>query len=167
MHAGQQNVNREAVKVKFVEKAGCNQVVLARELYLEQLRDISSKTNVPLEIFVHGALCVSYSGQCYISEALSKRSANKGACAQYCRLPYELVDATGKVPVKSKHPLSLKDVYQSDSTEQLFDAGATALTIKGRLRDIASGNHIVAYYANRMYSICQQLATRLIASARE
>ena len=150
LHASTQSDNRDAEKVKFFEKAGFNQVVLARELSLEQIRDISSKTNVPLEIFVHGALCVSYSGQCYISEALSKRSANKGACAQYCRLPYDLVDANGKVLVKSKHLLSLKDLNQSDYLEQLIDAGATSLKIEGRLKDIAYVNTITVYHRNRL-----------------
>jgi Collagenase and related proteases len=108
LHASTQTDVRTAEKVKFLEKAGFSQVVLARELSLNQIKEISSQTEVSLEVFVHGALCVSYSGQCYISEALSKRSANRGACAQYCRLPYDLTDADCNVLVKGKHLLSMK-----------------------------------------------------------
>ena len=88
LHASTQTDNRTVEKVKFLESAGFTQVVLARELSLEEIKRIKDSTNVSLEVFIHGALCVSYSGQCYLSEALSGRSANRGACAQYCRLPY-------------------------------------------------------------------------------
>ncbi len=158
LHASTQTDNRDAAKVKFLEQVGFKQVVLARELTLDQIKSISSQTSVPLEVFVHGALCVSYSGQCYISEALSKRSANRGACAQYCRLPYDLVDSNGKVIAKSKHLLSLKDMNQSDSLEQLIDAGVTSLKIEGRLKDVGYVKNITAYYRKRLDAIFKKRA---------
>ena len=93
LHASTQMDNRGVEKVKFLEKAGFQQIVLPRELTIDEIREVASQVNTPLEVFVHGALCVCYSGQCYLSEALSGRSANKGACAQYCRLPYTLIDS--------------------------------------------------------------------------
>ena len=123
LHASTQTDNRTVEKVRFFEQAGFTQVVLARELTLDEIREIAAATTVPLEVFVHGALCVSYSGQCYLSEALSGRSANRGACAQYCRLPYTLVDADGTKIAGPKHLLSLKDMNRSDRLEALLDAG--------------------------------------------
>ena len=96
LHGSTQMDNRTPEKVRFLQEVGFTQVVLARELSLNQIREIAEQTTVPLEVFVHGALCVSYSGQCYLSAALSGRSANRGECAQYCRLPYSLIDADGK-----------------------------------------------------------------------
>lgn len=153
LHASTQTDNRTPEKVKFFQEAGFSQVVLARELSLNQIKNISSQVDVPLEVFVHGALCVSYSGQCYLSEALSGRSANRGACAQYCRLPYNLLDADGKVLAKGKHLLSLKDLNQSDHLEQLIDAGVTSLKIEGRLKDIAYVKNITAYYRKKLDAI--------------
>ena len=105
LHASTQMDNRGVDKVKFMEQAGFKQIVLPRELTIDEIHDIASQVNVPLEVFVHGALCVSYSGQCYLSQALSGRSANKGACAQYCRLPYSIVDADGEEILSRKHLL--------------------------------------------------------------
>ncbi len=156
LHASTQTDNRTPEKVKFFEEAGFSQVVLARELSVNQIRNISEQTNVPLEVFVHGALCVSYSGQCYLSEALSGRSANRGACAQYCRLPYNLLDATGKTLAKGKHLLSLKDLNQSDYLEQLIDAGATSLKIEGRLKDVSYVKNITAYYRKKLDEIMKR-----------
>ncbi|MGL4293488.1 MAG: peptidase U32 family protein [Bacteroidales bacterium] len=150
LHASTQTDNRTPEKVKFFEQAGFSQVVLARELSLNQIRNISSQTHVPLEVFVHGALCVSYSGQCYLSEALSGRSANRGACAQYCRLPYNLLDADGRLLARGKHLLSLKDLNQSDYLEQLIDAGVTSLKIEGRLKDVSYVKNITAYYRKKL-----------------
>ncbi|HNX90217.1 MAG TPA: peptidase U32 family protein, partial [Paludibacteraceae bacterium] len=107
LHASTQTDNRTVEKVKFLQDVGFSRVVLARELTLNQIREISKQTEVELECFVHGSLCVSYSGQCYISQAMTGRSANRGECAQYCRLPYQLTDANGEVLVKNKHLLSL------------------------------------------------------------
>ncbi|MEG1617274.1 MAG: U32 family peptidase [Bacteroidales bacterium] len=153
LHASTQTDNRTPEKVKFFEEAGFSQVVLARELSLNQIKNIASQTNVPLEMFVHGALCVSYSGQCYLSEALSGRSANRGSCAQYCRLPYNLLDADGNVLAKGKHLLSLKDLNQSDRLEQLIDAGVTSLKIEGRLKDVSYVKNITAYYRKKLDAI--------------
>ena len=101
---------------------------------------------MPLEVFVHGALCVSYSGQCYISEARSGRSANRGACAQFCRMPFNLVDADGKIIAQEKHLLSLKDLNQIDELEQLLDAGASSFKIEGRLKDVSYVKNVTAAY---------------------
>ena len=137
LHASTQMDNRTVEKVRFLAEAGFRQIVLARELSLEEITAIHRACpEVPLEVFVHGALCVSYSGQCYISQACFGRSANRGECAQFCRLPFSLVDADGKTIVRDKHLLSLKDMNQSDRLEQLLDAGATSLKIEGRLKDV-------------------------------
>ncbi len=117
LHASTQCDNRTLEKVQFLEQCGFEQVVLARELSLAQIRHIAANTTVSLECFVHGALCVSYSGQCYLSEALRQRSANRGACAQMCRLPYTLLDADGRMLADGKHLLSLKDFDASGTLE--------------------------------------------------
>lgn len=137
LHASTQCDNRTPDKVKFLAQAGFSQVVLARELSLEEIRSIASATDVTLEAFVHGALCVSYSGQCYLSAAIAGRSANRGECAQCCRLPYTLTDATGKILARDRHLLSLKDLNLSDSIEDLLDAGISSLKIEGRLKEAA------------------------------
>ena len=109
--------------------------------------------DVPLEIFVHGALCVSYSGQCYVSQACFGRSANRGECAQFCRLPFSLVDAEGRVIVKDKHLLSLKDLNQSDELEALLDAGASSFKIEGRLKDVSYVKNVTAAYRRKLDAI--------------
>ena len=115
LHASTQMDNRTADKVKFLADTGFHQVVLARELSLREISKIHEACpDTALEVFVHGALCVSYSGQCYVSQACFGRSANRGECAQFCRLPFSLVDADGKTIVKDKHLLSLKDLNQSE-----------------------------------------------------
>jgi len=156
LHASTQADNRSVEKVKFLEKAGFSQVILARELSLEQIKEISEEVSIPLEVFIHGALCVSYSGQCYISEALVKRSANKGMCAQFCRLPYTLVDSEGKVIVENKHFLSMKDLNHSGDLEKLLDAGVTSLKIEGRLKDISYVKNTVAHYRQKLDSIFER-----------
>jgi putative protease len=156
LHASTQTDNRTPEKVKFLESAGFSQVVLARELSLNQICRIAEQTTVPLEIFAHGALCVSYSGQCYISAALGGRSANRGECAQYCRLPYTLTDAEGKVIVKDKHLLSLKDLNRSDDLEALLDAGISSFKIEGRLKDVSYVKNITAWYRTKLDAILAQ-----------
>lgn len=153
LHASTQTDNRTPEKVKFLESAGFTQVVLARELSLNEIRCISEQTTVSLEVFVHGALCVSYSGQCYLSAALSGRSANRGECAQYCRLPYSMVDANGTEIVHNKHLLSLKDMNRSDQLEALLDAGVSSLKIEGRLKDVTYVKNITAYYRKKLDAI--------------
>lgn len=115
LHASTQADNRDVDKVKFLQNVGFQRVVLARELSLQQIETIHKACDVELEAFVHGALCVSYSGRCYMSYAACGRSANRGECAQFCRLPYDLLDAEGKMICKDKHLLSLKDLDRSDS----------------------------------------------------
>lgn len=153
LHASTQTDNRTPEKVKFLEAAGFTQVVLARELSLNEIRGISEEVSVPLEVFVHGALCVSYSGQCYLSAALSGRSANRGECAQYCRLPYSMVDANGTEIVHDKHLLSLKDMNRSGQLEALLDAGVSSLKIEGRLKDVTYVKNITAYYRKKLDAI--------------
>lgn len=153
LHASTQTDNRTPEKVRFLEAAGFTQVVLARELSLNEIRRISEATTVPLEVFVHGALCVSYSGQCYLSAALGGRSANRGECAQYCRLPYTMVDATGAEIVSHKHLLSLKDMNRSDQLEALLDAGVSSLKIEGRLKDVDYVKNITAYYRQKLDAV--------------
>jgi putative protease len=153
LHASTQTDNRTVEKVKFLESAGFSQVVLARELSLNEIRKIAEETSVALEVFVHGALCVSYSGQCYLSAALGGRSANRGACAQYCRLPYTMTDAEGKTIVSEKHLLSLKDLNRSGQLEALLDAGVSSFKIEGRLKEVAYVKNITAYYRKQLDAI--------------
>lgn len=154
LHASTQMDNRTVEKVRFLADAGFRQVVLARELSLREISKIHEACpDVPLEIFVHGALCVSYSGQCYVSQACFGRSANRGECAQFCRLPFSLVDAEGRVIVKDKHLLSLKDFNQSDELEALLDAGASSFKIEGRLKDVSYVKNVTAAYRRKLDAI--------------
>lgn len=154
LHASTQMDNRTVEKVKFLTEAGFRQVVLARELTLGEIGKIHEACpDTPLEVFVHGALCVSYSGQCYVSQACFGRSANRGECAQFCRLPFSMVDADGKVIVKNKHLLSLKDLNQSDELEALLDAGASSLKIEGRLKDVSYVKNVTAAYHQKLDAI--------------
>ncbi|EXZ21003.1 peptidase U32 family protein [Bacteroides fragilis str. J-143-4] len=154
LHASTQMDNRTVEKVRFLADAGFRQVVLARELSLREISKIHEACpDVPLEIFVHGALCVSYSGQCYVSQACFGRSANRGECAQFCRLPFSLVDAEGRVIVKDKHLLSLKDLNQSDELEALLDAGASSFKIEGRLKDVSYVKNVTAAYRRKLDAI--------------
>lgn len=153
LHASTQTDNRNLQKVKFLEDVGFTQVVLARELSIEQIREISSKTKVRLECFIHGALCVSYSGQCYLSQAMCGRSANRGECAQYCRLPYDLVDANGNVLIRQKHLLSLKDLNRTSDISELIDEGISSFKIEGRLKDVNYVKNITAWYRKEIDEI--------------
>lgn len=147
LHASTQMDNRTPEKVCFLAKAGFRQVVLARELSLDEIRAIhEASPDVALEVFVHGALCVSYSGQCYVSQACFGRSANRGECAQFCRLAFNMVDAEGRVIARDKHLLSLKDLNQHEVLEQLLDAGVTSLKIEGRLKDVSYVKNVTAAY---------------------
>ncbi|WP_278934672.1 peptidase U32 family protein [Parabacteroides johnsonii] len=165
LHASTQTDNRTPEKVRFLQAAGFTQVVLARELSLNEIRRIAEATTVPLEVFVHGALCVSYSGQCYLSAALSGRSANRGECAQYCRLPYTMVDATGAEIVTHKHLLSLKDMNRSGQLEALLDAGVSSLKIEGRLKDVDYVKNITAYYRKKLDALLSRRPEYRRASA--
>ncbi len=154
LHASTQMDNRSAEKVDFLYRAGFEQVVLARELSLREIEDIHKAVpGARLEAFVHGALCVSYSGRCYASQHCFERSANRGACAQFCRLSFNLVDADCSVVVKDKHLLSLKDMNRSDSLERMLDAGVVSFKIEGRLKENSYVKNVTAYYRERLDEI--------------
>lgn len=153
LHASTQCDIRTAEKAQFLEQAGFEQLVLARELSLEQIQTIHEKVQVPLEAFVHGALCVSYSGQCYASQYLFQRSANRGCCAQFCRLPFDLLDAEHHLIVADQHLLSLCDMNRSDYLQEMMEAGVQSFKIEGRLKDISYVKNITAYYRQRIDQI--------------
>ncbi|KGN71676.1 collagenase [Porphyromonas gulae] len=146
LHASTQCDIRTVEKVRMFQSLGYEQVVLARELSLPEIRKIADSTSVVLEAFVHGALCVSLSGQCYLSEALTGRSANRGACAQLCRLPYTMIDADGKVIRSNQHLLSLKDLNRSAELESMLEAGISSFKIEGRLKGISYVKNVTAHY---------------------
>ena len=158
LHASTQCDNLTLEKVQLLEQLGFSQVVLGRELSLKQIREIREKTTVPLEFFVHGALCVSHSGQCYLSQYIGNRSANRGACAQPCRLPWDLFDADGKVLIKNRHLLCLKDLNNSAHLEELIDAGITSFKIEGRLKDADYVKNVTAYYRQKLDEIIHRRA---------
>ena len=145
-HISTQANNRTLEKVAFWEKTGVSRVILARELSLKQIAEIRAKTRIELEVFIHGALCVSYSGNCYMSYIASRRSANRGSCSQPCRLPYTLVENDGKVIAKDKHLLSLRDLDASTALPDLINAGVTSFKIEGRLKDTAYVKNVTAFY---------------------
>lgn len=165
LHASTQVDNRTLEKVRFLEDAGFTQVVLARELSIYEISEIAKQTTVALEVFIHGALCVSYSGQCYLSQAISGRSANRGKCAQLCRLPYHLVDSNGKLIEKDKYLLSLKDFNQYHNVENLLDAGVSSFKIEGRLKDISYVKNTVASYRKRLDEIFDRRSEYVRASS--
>ncbi|MDR0988946.1 MAG: U32 family peptidase [Prevotellaceae bacterium] len=151
LHASTQTDNRTPEKVRFLAEAGFKRVVLARELSIDEVQAIHhAAPRVELEAFVHGALCVSFSGQCYISQACFGRSANRGACAQFCRLPFTLSDADGTCMARNKHLLSLRDLNLSEDLESLLDAGVTSLKIEGRLKEVSYIKNITAYYRSQL-----------------
>ena len=154
LHASTQMDNRTSEKVAFLSGVGFDQVVLARELSLNEIRRIHNQNpEVALEVFVHGALCVSYSGQCYMSEACFNRSANRGECSQVCRMEFDLEDDLGTKIVRGKHLLSLKDMNQLDALEELLDAGVSSLKIEGRLKDVDYVKNVTAAYSLRLNEI--------------
>ena len=153
LHASTQMDNRTPEKARFLQELGFSQVVLARELSLEEIRAVHEACDVSLEVFVHGALCVSYSGQCYVSQHCFGRSANRGECAQFCRLKFDMTDRDGRVIERGKHLLSLKDMNRSGDLERLLDAGVSSLKIEGRLKDAAYVKNVTAWYRNRLDDI--------------
>ena len=149
LHASTQTDIRTPEKAKFLQDAGLSQIVLARELTLSQIsaiRDVIDTDRTVIEFFVHGALCVAYSGQCFISHAHTGRSANRGDCSQACRLPYEVKDTQGRIIAHDKHVLSMKDNNQSDNLRALVDAGIRSFKIEGRYKDMAYVKNITAHY---------------------
>ncbi len=155
IHASTQANNRDPKHVKFLKDAGMKRVVLARELNLDQVREISEATDVELEFFVSGALCVSFSGNCYMSVANGERSANRGSCAQNCRLPYQLIDGTGKTLIANSHLLSIKDLDLSDQLPNLIEAGVTSFKIEGRLKDLVYVKNNTSYLRKKLDSFLE------------
>lgn len=155
IHASTQMNNRTVEQVAFLENTGFDQVVLARELSGNDIKYIREKTTVRLEAFIHGALCVSYSGNCYMSHKYAGRSANRGMCAQFCRHHFTLEDADGKALNKG-YLLSLKDLNMSDHLEEMIDAGIDSLKIEGRLKDIHYVKQVTAHYRNLLDTIFER-----------
>ena len=153
LNASTQMDNRTPEHVNALAALGFKRVILARELSLDEIKKIRHATDIELEVFVHGALCVSYSGRCYASQHCFGRSANRGTCAQVCRLAYDLVDVDGNVLVRQKHLLSLKDLNRSRSLEALMDAGVASFKIEGRLKDVAYVKNVTAFYRQKIDEI--------------
>lgn len=166
LHASTQMDNCTPEKAKFLEDAGFSQIVLARELSFAQIRAIHEATKLPLEAFVHGALCVSYSGRCYASEYCFKRSANRGRCAQFCRLAFDLVDSHGEVIASDKHLLSLRDMNRSAHIEEMMDAGVVSFKIEGRLKDLAYVKNVTAFYRRVIDEIIERRSGEYARSSR-
>lgn len=157
LHASTQMDNRTAAKVRWLEQQGFRQTVLARELTVDEIADIHAQVpDMPLEVFVHGALCVSYSGQCYASQYCFGRSANRGECAQFCRLKFDLVDSDGRLIVHDRHLLSLKDMNRMDMLEEMLLAGVTSFKIEGRLKDVSYVKNVTAAYHQRLNEILKR-----------
>ena len=157
LHASTQTDNRTPEKVRWLRDQGFSRVVLARELSVDEIAAIHREVpDVELEVFVHGALCVSYSGICYASQHCFGRSANRGECAQFCRMKFSLVDAEGRDVVRDRYLLSLKDMNQSDHLEELIEAGATSFKIEGRLKDVGYVKNVTAAYSQRLNEIIRR-----------
>ncbi|SDS63434.1 peptidase U32 family protein [Pseudomonas oryzae] len=156
IHASTQTDIRTLEKAKFLSDVGFSQLVLARELNLQEIRQISDSVDAAVEFFIHGALCVAFSGQCYISHAQTGRSANRGDCSQACRLPYTLKDESGAVVAFEKHLLSMKDNNQSANLRALIDAGVRSFKIEGRYKDVSYVKNITAYYRQRLDEILEE-----------
>ena len=166
-HASTQTDNRSAEKVRWLRDSGFSRVVLARELSLDEIREIHHQVpDVELEVFVHGALCVSYSGICYASQYCFGRSANRGECAQFCRMKFSLEDAKGRALVHDRYLLSLKDMNRIDHLEELIEAGATSLKIEGRLKDISYVKNVTAAYSQRLNEIIRRHPGQYCRSSR-
>ena len=148
--------NNTLEKVKFLEKTGFDRVILPREFSLEEIKNISDNTNIEIETFIHGALCVSYSGQCYLSYFIGGRSANRGECAQPCRKKYSLYSNDGKIIAKDRYLLSLKDFNLSERIEDLINAGITSFKIEGRLKDENYVRNVVSYYRKKIDEVLKK-----------
>ncbi|VDR27546.1 Uncharacterized protease yhbU precursor [Raoultella terrigena] len=155
LHASTQCDIRSVEKAKFLSDVGFSQIVLARELDLQQIKAIYEHTDATIEFFIHGALCVAYSGQCNISHAQTGRSANRGDCSQACRLPYTLKDDQGRVVAYEKHLLSMKDNDQTANLAQLIDAGVRSFKIEGRYKDMSYVKNITAHYRQMLDAIIE------------
>ena len=159
LHASTQTDIRTPEKARFLQDVGLSQIVLARELTMQQIAAIRAQTDAArcaLEFFVHGALCVAYSGQCYISHAHTGRSANRGECSQACRLPYQVVDDKGRFVAHDKHVLSMKDNNQSENLAALVDAGIRSFKIEGRYKDMGYVKNITAHYRKLLDALIEE-----------
>lgn len=166
LHASTQMDNCTPERARFLEAAGYSQIVMARELSLSQIRLIHEVTSLPLEAFVHGALCVSYSGRCYASEYCFGRSANRGRCAQFCRLAFDLVDAKGEVLEHDKHLLSLRDMNRCADLEAMLDAGVRSFKIEGRLKDVAYVKNVTARYRQALDAVLERRSEDYVRASR-
>jgi 23S rRNA 5-hydroxycytidine C2501 synthase len=165
LHASTQTNNYDIEKIKFLTAAGFSRIVLARELSLEDIIKVRSITSAELEFFVHGSLCVSLSGRCYLSYAVGGRSANRGSCAQPCRRKYTLTDKNGSIIAADKHLLSLKDLNLSGNIKEIIDAGIDSFKIEGRLKDAGYVKNITAYYRKKIDSVLEKDESLSRASA--
>lgn len=165
LHASTQCDIRSVEKAKFLSDVGFSQIVLARELNLNQIKAIHEHVDATIEFFIHGALCVAYSGQCNISHAQTGRSANRGDCSQACRLPYTLKDDQGRVVAYEKHLLSMKDNDQSANLAALVDAGVRSFKIEGRYKDMSYVKNITAYYRQLLDELMENRSDLKRASA--
>ncbi len=150
LHASTQCDTRTPARARFLQDVGFSQIVLPRELSLREIEAMREAVDVPLEAFVHGALCVSYSGDCHASAVLRGRSANRGECAQICRLPYNLYDGAGNCVEHGRHLLSLRDMNRSARLEEMLEAGVSSFKIEGRLKDVGYVKNVVAYYRREL-----------------
>lgn len=155
LFASTQMHNYDMERIRFLDSLGIKRIILARELSIEQIKEMKNSVSAELEFFIHGALCVCLSGQCYMSAFMSGRSANRGECAQPCRLQYSLIDRNGKVIVSNKHLLSLRDLNLSIYINELINAGITSFKIEGRLKDVGYVKNVTAYYRQKLDSIIQ------------
>ena len=167
IHASTQTDNRSVEKVRWLRDLGFSRVVLARELSVEEIAEIHKAVpDIELEVFVHGALCVSYSGLCYASQHCFGRSANRGECAQFCRMKFSLVDAEGREVEHDRYLLSLKDMNQSDHLLELIEAGATSFKIEGRLKDVNYVKNVTAAYSQRLNDIISRYPDKYCRSSQ-
>lgn len=167
LHASTQTDNRTAEKVRWLRDQGFRRVVLARELSVDEIVAIHHAVpDMPLEVFVHGALCVSYSGICYASQYCFGRSANRGACAQFCRMKFDLIDADGRELEHQRHLLSLKDMNQSQHLLELIEAGATSFKIEGRMKDVGYVKNVTAAYSEALNAIIHQHPDKYCRASR-
>lgn len=156
LHASTQMDNRTLDKILLLEQLGFHRAVLARELSLQEITAIRNQSSIALEGFVHGALCVSYSGQCYASQAFTSRSANRGTCSQLCRLPYTLYDCDGNTLVENQHLLSLKDMDRSNYLAEMIEAGITSFKIEGRMKELSYVKNLTAFYRQKLDAILEK-----------
>ncbi len=150
LHASTQANTMTPESAKFLEECGFARIVLERAMSLDQIRQVCQATNAEIECFVHGAICVGYSGRCYLSRSSGGRSGNRGACGQPCRLPYELEDKSGRRILSSRHLLSVQDMNLSNRIEDLIDAGVTSFKVEGRLKEIGYIKNIIAHYRQQI-----------------